>query len=76
MDITAGGIDKAYGMRALVEQTGIAKEDMLFIGDRLDEGGNDYPVKAAGWATLAVEGWEETAQVVQELAASLVNRQA
>ena len=76
VDITARGIDKAYGMRALVEQTGIAKEDMLFIGDRLDEGGNDYPVKAAGWATLAVEGWEETAEVVEELAASLANRKA
>lgn len=76
VDITARGIDKAYGMRALVEQTGVPKGDMLFIGDRLDEGGNDYPVKAAGWATLAVEGWEETAEVVQKLAANLVSSQA
>lgn len=71
VDITARGIDKAYGMNALVEQTGIAKQDMLFIGDRLDEGGNDYPVKAAGWETLAVTGWEDTAEVVEEIANQL-----
>lgn len=69
VDITARGVDKAYGMRKLVEQTGIAPERMLFIGDRLDEGGNDYPVKAAGWPTRAVGGWEETLTVIEELLA-------
>ena len=48
----------------LVEITGIAPEDMLFIGDRLDEAGNDYPVKAAGYPTLAVSGWEECVDVI------------
>src|SRR5690606_23140707 len=48
IDITRAGIDKAYGMTALVEHTGIPIEDMLFYGDRLDEGGNDYPVLALG----------------------------
>ncbi len=71
VDITARGIDKAYGMDALVRQTGIAKEDMLFMGDRLDEGGNDYPVRAAGWPTYAVESWQHTAGVVTDVAANL-----
>mgnify|MGYP001790335173 CR=1 FL=1 len=64
VDITRHGIDKAYGMGKLVEITGIAPEDMLFIGDRLDEAGNDYPVKAAGYPTLAVSGWEECVDVI------------
>ena len=67
IDITRRGIDKAYGMRKLRDATGIAFDDMLFVGDRLDEGGNDYPVIGLGVATRAVEGWEETAAVLEEL---------
>lgn len=67
VDITAAGVDKAYGMSALVQETGIPKDEMLFIGDRLDEGGNDYAVKAAGFATYPVAGWEETVQAIQRL---------
>ena len=54
VDITTRGIDKAFGMGKLVEETGIPASEMLFIGDRLDPEGNDYPVKAAGYATRAV----------------------
>lgn len=71
VDITARGIDKAYGMDVLITQTGIPKENMLFIGDRLDEGGNDYPVRAAGWPTFAVNSWQETADVVDQIATKI-----
>ena len=57
IDVTQQGMDKAYGMKKLIEQLGIAKEDILFIGDRLFEGGNDYPVKLMGINTVAVEGF-------------------
>lgn len=60
IDITRKGIDKAYGMQRLAELTGVALQDMLFVGDRLDPEGNDYPVKALGVPTHAVEGWEDT----------------
>ncbi|MFB2582309.1 HAD-IIB family hydrolase [Herbiconiux sp. P15] len=65
VDITREGIDKAYGMNRLAELTGIPLDDMLFVGDRLDEGGNDYPVKALGVECHAVEGWHETAAFVE-----------
>ena len=58
--ITLKGVDKAYGMRRLAEVTGIALDDMLFIGDRLDPEGNDYPVKALGVPCHAVADWQET----------------
>lgn len=61
VDITERGIDKAYGMTRLAEQTGIALDAMLFVGDRLDEHGNDYPVLAMGVACHAVTGWQDTA---------------
>ena len=71
VDITHRGIDKAYGMRKLAEQTGIPLEDMLFVGDRLDEHGNDYPVLAMGVTCHAVEGWEDTAAFLDELIPTL-----
>ena len=71
VDITERGIDKAYGMRQLSEQTGIALDDMLFVGDRLDPDGNDYPVLAMGVACQAVDGWEDTAEFLEGLIPTL-----
>ena len=69
VDITRRGIDKAYGMRRLAELTGIPFEETLFVGDRLDPDGNDYPVKALGVPTFAVEGWEDTVAVIAAITA-------
>jgi phosphomannomutase len=74
VDITHRGIDKAYGMRQLAEATGIPLDDMLFVGDRLDADGNDYPVLAMGVACHAVEGWEDTAAFLEELIPTLPRR--
>lgn len=65
IDITRIGIDKAYGMEKLIEALEIDKSEILFIGDKLEEGGNDYPVKAMGIEVIAVEGWEQTALVIE-----------
>jgi phosphomannomutase len=64
-DITLEGIDKAYGMRRLIEHTGLVKEEILFVGDKLAEGGNDYPVKQFGIDTISVEKWEDTAFIIE-----------
>jgi phosphomannomutase len=66
VDITRQGIDKAYGMSKLAELTGIDLQDMLFVGDRLDPDGNDYPVKRLGVPTFSVGGWHETMSFVEE----------
>ena len=71
IDITRKGIDKAYGMQRLAEITGIALDDMLFVGDRLDPEGNDYPVKALGVPCHAVQGWEDTDAFLTELIPTL-----
>lgn len=67
IDITKLGIDKAYGMRKLMELTQVISDDILFIGDRLEEGGNDYPVKAMGIDTIAVKKWQDTALIIETL---------
>jgi len=69
VDVTTIGIDKAYGMKKLIEALGISKEEILFIGDKLEEGGNDYPVKAFGIDTIAVDGWQDTALVLEGILA-------
>ena len=71
VDITRKGIDKAYGMRQLAEETGIDLDDMLFYGDRLDADGNDYPVLAMGVACVSVTGWEDTVEKLEELIPAL-----
>ncbi len=74
VDITRKGIDKAYGMNQLSEQTGISLDDMLFYGDRLDPGGNDRPVLDMGVECVAVTGWEDTAEKLDVLLAGLPTR--
>lgn len=67
VDITRQGIDKAYGMTRLAEITGVDLDEMLFVGDRLDKDGNDYPVKTLGVECIAVEGWPDTAALLEDL---------
>lgn len=67
IDVTKLGIDKAYGIKKLMEMLDISKEDILFIGDRLQPGGNDYPVKAYGVDSLEISNWKETAVAVEAI---------
>jgi phosphomannomutase len=67
VDVTIEGVDKAYGMQQLIEHNEVTMSGILFIGDKLEEGGNDYPVKAMGIDTIAVEKWQDTALVIETL---------
>ncbi|WIY84168.1 HAD-IIB family hydrolase [Propionimicrobium sp. PCR01-08-3] len=67
IDVTRRGIDKAYGMNSLARQTGIPLTEMLFVGDRLMPGGNDYPVKELGVPCHAVSGPDDTEHYVRGL---------
>ena len=60
VDITRQGVDKAYGMQRLAEYSGIPFAAMLFFGDAIYPGGNDYPVREAGIDTIAVRDVAET----------------
>lgn len=69
LDVTKPGVDKAYGMRKLMEATGTEMSDILFFGDKLEEGGNDFPVKNMGIESIAVERWEDTAMILEGIIA-------
>jgi len=67
IDITRQGVDKAYGMKVLSEATGLPLDDMVFIGDRTEPGGNDYSVVQLGVKTMPVTGWRDTLAVIDDL---------
>lgn len=67
VDVTRIGVDKGYGMRKLMKELKVNEKHILFIGDKLKEGGNDYPVKAMGIDCIEVEKWEDTALVIEAL---------
>jgi HAD superfamily hydrolase (TIGR01484 family) len=71
IDVTKPGIDKAYGIRKLRDILGISLKEMLFIGDALFAGGNDYPVEEAGVVSICVRGPHETKRVIQAIIACL-----
>jgi HAD superfamily hydrolase (TIGR01484 family) len=64
IDITKPGIDKAYGMNKLMDILAIGKNDILFMGDRIQPGGNDFPVKEMGIDSIEVSDWRNTAQIL------------
>jgi len=71
IDVTKSGIDKAYGIRKLQDLLGISLRDMIFIGDALFPGGNDFPVKATGVVCISVRGPMETKAVTEAILACL-----
>jgi HAD superfamily hydrolase (TIGR01484 family) len=71
IDVTKPGIDKAYGIRKLRDTLQIPIPDMVFIGDALFPGGNDYPAKEAGVVSIQVQGPSETKRVIETLIACL-----
>jgi len=71
IDVTRAGIDKAYGIGKLRDLLHIAIDDMIFIGDALFPGGNDYPAKQAGVLSIQVRDPHETKRVIETLVACL-----
>lgn len=71
VDITKPGIDKAYGIKKLRDTLGIAIDEMIFIGDALFPGGNDYPAKEAGVVSIQVRDPNESKRVIEAIVACL-----
>jgi hypothetical protein len=71
IDITKPGIDKAYGIHKLRDVLGIRISEMIYIGDALFRGGNDYPARKTGAACIQVRDPEETKRVIEAVIACL-----
>jgi len=71
VDVTKPGIDKAYGIRKLRDILGITIKEMIFIGDALFPGGNDYPAREAGVVSIQVRDPNEAKRVIEAIIACL-----
>ncbi|MGC1420437.1 MAG: HAD-IIB family hydrolase [Acidimicrobiales bacterium] len=71
IDVTKPGIDKAYGIKKLRDHLDIPLKEMLFAGDAIFEGGNDYPAQEVGVDSILVRDTKETARVIQTVIACL-----
>src|SRR6202161_2873376 len=74
IDITKPGIDKAYGIRKLRDILVISLKEMIYIGDALYVGGNDYPAEQAGVVSIPVKDPNETKRVTQAIIACLADQ--
>jgi HAD superfamily hydrolase (TIGR01484 family) len=74
VDISERGIDKAYAVRELASILGVSVHDMMFIGDRMDPEGNDYPAALAGTMPIRVHNPDETIAVSDRIIALLSDR--
>jgi phosphomannomutase len=67
IDVTKKGIDKAYGIRQIEKQLHVFRKDMLFVGDAIFPGGNDYAIVRTGVDYVKVGGPEETKKIIKKI---------
>jgi len=72
VDVTRPGIDKGYGIHKLREVLSIDIPDMIFVGDAIFPGGNDYAAKEAGVTSIEVKNPRETGLVIEAIIACLM----
>lgn len=71
IDVTRKGIDKAYGIRQIQRYLKIPIKNMIFVGDALEPGGNDYAARKTGIKCIEVSGPAEAKKIIKAAIASL-----
>lgn len=70
IDVTEKGLNKTRGVEWLSKRLNIPVSDMLYVGDALYEGGNDFVVIQTGIKTRETKNPEETLGIIDELLAA------
>lgn len=65
LDILPQGFDKAKGLLRLLDKLSLSKEDMIFVGDAIFPGGNDYSAYEAGIESIKTSGKDETKEIIK-----------
>lgn len=69
VDVVQKGIDKGYGILQIKKYVGVPVREMLFIGDAIFPGGNDYAIVKTGVDYIKVTGPRQTEEVIRGLLA-------
>lgn len=67
IEVTHPGITKAYAIKKIENLLRVSKEDIVFIGDAIFPGGNDFASKETGVECIQVSGPEETKKVLLKI---------
>jgi phosphomannomutase len=67
IDVTRKGVNKTLCVRKLKQHLHVERKDMLFVGDALFRGGNDYIMKSTGIRCISVSGPKETKKLITRI---------
>lgn len=67
IDVSQQGIDKGFAVRELARLNDFPVERMIFVGDRMNEDGNDYPAVQAGAMGVAVNNPDDTVKFIDAM---------
>ena len=67
IDITHKSRNKQTGIELIADHYKVAVDRIVYIGDDLQPGGNDYPVTLTAATCYATRNWLHTIQIVKEL---------
>lgn len=65
IDITSHGIDKATGIESLQKYLDLTDEEVIFVGDAIFPGGNDYPAVSTGVECIKVKDPSDTERLIR-----------
>jgi len=67
IDVTRKGVNKTLCVPRLMKRLHVKLDEMLFIGDALFKGGNDYIMKSSGVKCIPVSGPQETKRLLERI---------
>jgi len=67
IDILSKGFDKARGLEILLDKFNLTKKDILFVGDAVFPGGNDYTPYKAGIKTIKTSSHIYTEEIIKKI---------
>jgi phosphomannomutase len=67
IDVTKKGFGKDFGISKLMEYVNYELKNVLFVGDALFEGGNDFSIKKLGVESFQTSGPAETIKIIKRI---------
>jgi HAD superfamily hydrolase (TIGR01484 family) len=67
IDVTRKGVNKTLCVKKLKERLGVDKKHMLYVGDALFKGGNDYIMRSTNIRCLPVSSPTETTSLIRRI---------
>jgi hypothetical protein len=67
IDVTKKGVNKAYGIHKIESVFSIPVSKMVFVGDAIYEGGNDFPATTTGVECIKVKNPQNTKDYIRSI---------